>query len=62
MEHFYNFLPILLRTSRVALEAGAREDCEPRDRRGRQGAGVLLRAEAVEDEVGQEDEEPLGRG
>ena len=42
MEHFYHFLPVLLRTSRVALETHAREDGEARDGGGGEGAGVLL--------------------
>ena len=62
MEHFYNFLPILFGTTRVPLETGASENREAGDRGGSQSAGVLLRSEAVEDKVGQEDEEPLGRG
>ena len=42
MKHFYNFLPVLLRTSRVALETRAREDRETGDGGGGEGAGVLL--------------------
>ena len=53
MEHFNDFIPVLLLTAPllVPLEAGPGEDAVAGEWGGGEGAGVGLAPEAVEDKV-----------
>ena len=53
MEHFNDFLPVLLLAAAllVSLQAGPGEDAVAGEGGGGEGAGVRLAAEAVEDKV-----------